>query len=77
MKPYNVLAFFHGHTGTGVRKWKPADEERPLDVINTGQTEKGYFVVEIDDQRMRLAYHVKKDPTVPEKPEWDWKFLFE
>jgi hypothetical protein len=26
---------------------------------------------------MRLAYHVKKDPTVLENAEWDWKFLFE
>lgn len=77
VKPYNVIAFFHGHTGTGVRKWKPADEDRALDVINTGQTEKGFFVVEIDDKRMRLAYHIKKDATVLDKPEWDWKFLFE
>ena len=77
VKPYNVLAFFHGHTGTGVRKWKPIAEDRPLDVINTGQTEKGFFVVEIDAQRMRLAYHVKKDATVLNNPEWDWKFLFE
>ena len=77
VKPYNVIGYFHGHTGTGVRKWKPEGEDKPLDVINTGQTEKGFFVVEIDQDRMRLAYHVKKDPTVLENAEWDWKFLFE
>ena len=26
---------------------------------------------------MRLAYHVKKDATLLDKTEWDWKFLFE
>jgi tartrate-resistant acid phosphatase type 5 len=77
VKPYNVIAFFHGHTGTGVRKWKPEGEDQPLDVINTGQTEKGFFVVEVDQKRMRLGYYVKKDPAVIENPEWMWKFLFE
>lgn len=77
VKPYNVLAYFHGHTGTGVRRWKPEGEEQPLDVINTGQTEKGFFVVEVAADRMRLGYHVKTDPTVIDNPEWQWKFLFE
>src|SRR5690606_39200619 len=35
IEPYNVLAFFHGHTGTGVRRWKPEGAEKPLDVVNT------------------------------------------
>lgn len=77
VKPYNVIAYFHGHTGTGIRKWKPEGEDRPLDVINTGQTEKGFFVVEITPRRMRLGYHVKKDATVIEQPEWEWKFLLD
>lgn len=77
VKPYNVIGYFHGHTGTGVRKWKLEGEDKPLDVINTGQTEKGFFVVEIDQNRMRLAYHVKQDPAALENVEWDWKFLFE
>jgi hypothetical protein len=78
VKPYNVIAFFHGHTGTGVRRWAPEGETQPpLDVINTGQTEKGFFVVEIGAERMRLGYQVKQDPRVIENPEWDWKFLFE
>lgn len=77
VKPYNVIAYFHGHSGTGVRQWKPADEEKPLTVVNTGQTEKGFFVVEIAREKMRLGYHAKKDPTVIDKPEWEWRYLLE
>lgn len=77
VKPYNVIAYFYGHTGTGLRKWKPAGENKPLDCINTGQTEKGFFVVEITDQRMRLGYHTRKDPRVIDNPQWQWKFLLE
>lgn len=77
VKPYNLLAYFHGHSGTGVRQWKPEGEEQPLDVINTGQTEKGFFVVEITKERMRLGFHVKRDPTVLKGAEWEWKYLFQ
>ncbi|MFM7845911.1 MAG: sulfatase-like hydrolase/transferase, partial [Planctomycetota bacterium] len=77
IKPYNVIAYFHGHTGTGVKSWKPAGESKSLDVINTGQTEKGFFVVEVSATRLRLAYHVKQDSTVVDQPQWDWKYLFE
>ena len=76
VKPYNVVAYFHGHTGTGVRQWQPMDENRPLDVINTGQTEKGFFVVEIAGDKLRLGYHIKKGPTNVTSPQWEWKFLF-
>ncbi len=77
VKPYNLLAYFHGHSGTGVRKWKPEGEEQPLDVITTGHTEKGFFVVEITKERMRLGFHVKKDTTVLKGTEWEWRYLFE
>lgn len=77
VKPYNLIAYFHGHTGTGVRKWKPAGETKELDVVNTGQTEKGFFVVEISSSRMRLAYHIKRDPKELKETGWDWKFLLE
>lgn len=76
LKPYQVIAYFHGHTGTGIRQWKPDGESRMLDVINTGQTEKGFFVVEISPTRMRAGYQIKKDASKLE-PEWEWKFLFE
>ena len=77
LKPYNVIGFFYGHSGTGLKKWKPDGEEKPLDCINTGQTEKGFFVVEISSKKMRLAYQIKKDPKALENIEWDWKFLME
>ena len=38
------------HTGTGLRKWKPECDDKPLDCINTGHTEKGIAV-----PRCRLA----------------------
>lgn len=77
IEPYQVIAFFHGHTGTGNRKWKPEGAVKPLDVINTGQTEKGFFVVEVSEQRLRLGYQVKQDVANLERPDWMWKFLFE
>jgi cytolysin (calcineurin-like family phosphatase) len=77
VKPYNVIAYLHGHTGTGVRKWQPEGEDRPLDVVNTGQTEKGFFVVEVSAKRLRLGYQVKRDSTVLNDPQWDWRYMFE
>lgn len=77
IKPYNVIAYFHGHTGTGIKSWKPEGETMPLDVINTGQTEKGFFVVEVSADRLRLGYQIKHDSTVLERPTWEWKYLFE
>jgi cytolysin (calcineurin-like family phosphatase) len=77
VKPYNVVAYFYGHTGTGVRQWKPDGADRALDVINTGQTEKGFFAVEITKDRLRLGYHIKRDAEVLKDAEWDWKYLFQ
>ena len=59
LRPYNVVAYLHGHSGTGLRKWKPDGAEKPLTVINTGQTENGFFVVQITETRLRTAYHSK------------------
>lgn len=75
VKPYNVIAYFYGHTGTGLRKWKPEGEDKLLDCVNTGQTEKGFFVVEIRGQQMRLGYHIKSNPKATDNLEWGWKFL--
>jgi hypothetical protein len=77
VKPYNVVAYFYGHSGTGLRTFKPAGEDKAVDCVNTGQTEKGFFVVEASATRLRLGYQIKKDPKVTDKPEWEWKFLFE
>ena len=30
-KPYNVILYLYGHTGTGVRDWAPAGEEQEVD----------------------------------------------
>lgn len=75
IKPYRVIGFFYGHTGTGLRSWKPEGETEPLNCINTGQTEKGFFAVEISPQRMRLGYQIKKDVKAVENIKWEWKFL--
>jgi cytolysin (calcineurin-like family phosphatase) len=77
IKPYNVIAYFFGHTGTGLKKWKPMDEQTPIEGINTGQTEKGFFVVEVSPERMRLGYQIKKDATALQNVEWDWKYLLD
>jgi cytolysin (calcineurin-like family phosphatase) len=77
VKPYNVVAYFYGHSGTGLRKWMPAGEARPLDCVNTGQTEKGFFVVEITARRLRAGYQVKKDAKAIDNPEWEWKYLLD
>ncbi len=80
VKPYNVVAVFHGHTGTDVYRWKD------LDVINTGQTENGFFVVQITDNRMRLGYRCKlqkvaKGPDGKPQRTWDgswgWRLLLD
>lgn len=60
VRPYNVVAYVHGHTGTKVYEWKPDDGRKPLTVINTGQTENGFFVVQITDARLRAAYRLKR-----------------
>lgn len=57
-------------TGTGLRKWKPECDDKPLDGINTGHTEKGFFV-EISAKRMRPGYHIKTDPKAESV---DWEF---
>ena len=77
VKEYNLIAYIHGHSGTGIRKWKPEDESIPLDVVNTGQTEKGFFAVEVGRDRLRLGYHCKRDPKETRHPEWEWRYLLD
>lgn len=72
-----VPAVFHGHTGTGLYLWKPDGETRPLNIVNTGQTENGFFVVQITKDRIRLAYRCKmgikteKLPDGKKRRTWD------
>jgi cytolysin (calcineurin-like family phosphatase) len=76
LRGHNVIAVFHGHTGTGLYQWKPEGEKRALNVINTGQTENGFFVVQITGNRIRLAYRVKTGVTTVKEPDgkrrWVW-----
>jgi cytolysin (calcineurin-like family phosphatase) len=80
IEPYNVVAIFHGHTATDVYRWKG------LDVINTGQTENGFFVVQVTDKRMRLGYRYKlhkwePGPDGKRQRHWDgtwgWRYLLD
>ena len=77
VKDYNVAAVFHGHTGTGVYRWKPEGREKELDVVNTGQTENGFFVVEITGNRLRTAYRTKNRRGKEWDGTWTWKCLLE
>ena len=86
VRPFNVILYMYGHTGTGLRRWAPLGEDRTLQCVNTGQTEKGFFIVQITDERVRLAYRIKvwsqeKLPGQKLKITWDgkweWKHLLQ
>jgi len=81
---YNVLLYLYGHSGTGYRQWSPAGEGKVLNCVNTGQTENGFFVIQITADKIRLAYRVKHwihTETSEGKPvrtwdcEWEWKHI--
>ncbi|HUT32893.1 MAG TPA: metallophosphoesterase [Planctomycetota bacterium] len=85
-RPYTVVLYLYGHTGTGLRDWKPEGQTKPLTCINTGQTENGFFVVHLARDRLRAAYHTKlwqteKRPSGPPKRTWtgtwEWKHLLD
>jgi len=86
MKPYNVILYLYGHSGTGLRQWMPPGEDKLLSCVNTGQTENGFFVVRITDNKVRLAFRIKHwlyEEAAEGKPRrtwdgtWEWKHLFE
>jgi len=75
VQPYRVVLYLYGHSGTGVRPWAPEPQLRPLQCVNTGQTENGFFVVNLNGQRLRLAYRVKTHKVTrgpDNKPQFDW-----
>ena len=85
-KPFNVVLNLYGHTGTGLRKWAPASGLPPFDCVNTGQTEKGFFVVQFRGDRVRLAYRLKhgQEERLPDGKRrwvwdgtWEWRHLLE
>jgi len=86
VKDYNVLLYLYGHSGTGYRQWSPTGEGKVLNCVNTGQTENGFFVVQITNDTIWLAYRVKHwthDQTFDGKPvrtwdgRWEWKHIVE
>jgi len=86
VKNYNVVLYLYGHSGTGFRQWAPPGEDKPLNCVNTGQTENGFFTVQITGDKVRLAYRAKrwlheKTPEGKSRRTWDgtwqWKHLLE
>ncbi len=85
-KPYNVILYFYGHSGTGLRTWPPGNTEKAFSCVNTGQTENGFFIVQIQGDTVRLAYRCKNwqvGKTTAKKPDrtwdgtWGWRFPLE
>jgi hypothetical protein len=84
MRPYNIVLYIYGHSGTGVLAWAPEGESVRWDCINDGQTEKGFFVIRITDDRVRAVMRTKKGLTSAKQPdgsfrkdwtgEWEWKW---
>jgi cytolysin (calcineurin-like family phosphatase) len=85
-RPYNAVLCLYGHTGTGLRKWSPDPASPALDCVNTGQTEKGFFVVQFSGARVRLAYRLKRgrQEKLPDGRNhfawdgaWEWRHMFQ
>lgn len=84
---YHIILYLYGHSGTGVRTWAPDGGAKLWDCINDGQTEKGFFVIQISGGRLRAAMRhmagrvVTKNPDGTERREWggtwEWKWLFD
>lgn len=86
-RKYNVVLYLYGHTGTGVRYWAPAGETRKWTCINDGHTTSGFFVIQIEGDRLRAAYRCKMKAKITRNPDrtytrkwdgqWGWKFLLD
>lgn len=86
-KPYNVILYVYGHTGTGVGAWAPSGEQRKWTWINDGHTDTGFFVVRITGDRLRAAYRMKSGLKATKTPDgktlrewnggWEWKWLLD
>jgi len=86
-KDYNIILYLYGHSGTGLREWAPDGETRKWTCVNDGQTENGFFIVQIVGNRLRLAYRIKANVKVTKNPDgtvqrqwggaWEWKWLLD
>ena len=84
---YNIVLYLYGHSGTGLRAWAPEGETKKWSCINDGQTDAGFFVIQIKGDHLRAAYRfksgLKRNKTSDGRQEhewnggWDWKFLME
>jgi cytolysin (calcineurin-like family phosphatase) len=82
---YNIVLYLYGHSGTGVRDWAPEGESKKWFCINDGQTENGFFVIQLVGDRLRAAQRSKANVKVTRNPdrtetrqwagEWEWKWL--
>jgi len=86
-RPYNVVLYIYGHSGTGVRQWAPPGESRQWTCVNDGQTTSGFFVIQIAGERMRAAYRCKEAQKITKKAggafdvqwngKWQWRCLMD
>ena len=86
-RSYHVVLYLYGHSGTGVHPWAPPGEEHKWDCVNDGQTAKGFFVVQITGNHLRLAMRLKEGVEYKKGPDhstthtwdgrWGWKWTFE
>jgi cytolysin (calcineurin-like family phosphatase) len=86
-KPYNVVLYLHGHSGTSVGAWAPAGEDKKLTLINDGQSTTGFFVINLSGERLRAAYRMKCGVQFTKAPDgkqehtwdgrWEWKWLLD
>jgi cytolysin (calcineurin-like family phosphatase) len=84
---YNIVLYLYGHSGTGLRAWAPEGESKKWDCINDGQTEKGFFIIQITDDRLRAAHRCKSGLNYRKTSAgamhhewtgaWEWKFPWE
>lgn len=84
-KPYNVILYIYGHTGTGTGAWAPAGETRKWITINDGHFDTGFFVIQIHNDQLRAAYRMKAGRRTEKGPDgrnqhhwdgqWEWKWL--
>jgi len=85
VKSYNIVLYLYGHSGTGVRQWAPEGEDDRWTCINDGQTENGFFVIQLVGDRLRAAYRAKANVRVTRNPDrtevrhwdgqWEWEWL--
>ena len=87
VKPYNVVLYLYGHTGTGLRKWAPPGQAPRWLCVNDGHTTSGFFVIQFLGDRVRLAYRRKEGQKITRNSDgsydlqwsgrWAWRFLMD